>query len=129
MFKLYQEFNLLKSNVIFVGQSRFVDVTPHAIKSNCPCSIDGVPESKQSTTTLLVVSIRFCGDCRKVYPTAIGIGGKIESTLTVELMLSKVIEDINANNLTVRVVIADAPMRAKCRNVVGHSGYYVSEAN
>ena len=51
-------------------------------------SLDGVPESKQSLISLEVVSIRFHGPCKKVYPVCIGVAGRLSEGLTCKVTQS-----------------------------------------
>ena len=87
-------------------------------------SVDGVPETTKSRNLFTVVSIRFRGKCTNIYPLriAVTVGDKVN----VEELLSPVFAEIKSKNLEVDNVLADAPMRAKLRNAVSHSGYYVS---
>lgn len=92
-------------------------------------SMDAVPESKNSKTSLTVISVRFSGQCRKVYPISVGLGGRRKGSLDEIQMMQDVVEQMNKYNIDLRFVTADAPMRAKIRNTIGHGGYYVSDMN
>ena len=88
-------------------------------------SLDGVPESKSYSLTLEVLSVVFPG-CRDVYTLRVGYAKKGTERLDCSDMLLPVLEEINALHMDVKCIVADAPQRAKIRNMKQHNGYYVS---
>ena len=91
-------------------------------------SADGVPESKMSSISFTVISIRFAYGCR-VYPILIGYAGRESRKLDEETLCHQVLLDIKKAGLTVRDGLGDAPMRSKFRNAIAHNGNYVSCLN
>lgn len=88
-------------------------------------SMDGVSESKSSTISLDVYSIKFNG-CREVYPVKIvrPINKYPIDNLT---QFSSVLNAVLQLNLILHALIADAPKRAFARFCMMYSGRYSCE--
>jgi hypothetical protein len=88
-------------------------------------SLDGVPESKSNGTkvSLEVVSLRFRG-CHKIFPLSIiRLTEKGHQSLSAELILRPIIDEIKELALKVDYIVADKPERSLLRNQKGHSSY------
>lgn len=87
-------------------------------------SVDGVAESNSGGVSLDITTVRFVG-CRNVYPTATAKPRKgFANQLPGEEILVRVLKDIIDNEVKLRWVIADAPMKAKLRHQMGHRAAY-----
>lgn len=89
-------------------------------------SLDGVSETKSTTTSLDVYSLKFDG-CRDVYPLKIIrplSKHPIDHRKILELVLNPV---ISHPKLILKNFIADNPKRAFLRNSLQHSGRYSCE--
>lgn len=84
-------------------------------------SVDGVPEG-QCGGTLDIVSVAFPG-CRIVYTLQI-LRPAHGYAYCFEEMLDALVDEIRENGIVVRLVLADAPMRAKLRMQKNHNGRY-----
>ena len=88
-------------------------------------SVDGVSESKSTTTTLLVYSIKFRG-CRDVYPIKI-VRPLNKFKIDNQKEFCNVLDDINEEMLDLEVVVADNPMRSFVRNSMHHGARFGCE--
>jgi hypothetical protein len=83
--------------------------------------IDGVPLSKSSNKTSDIVSIRFAS-CYRIYPWIVTCPMNNYKLLARD-SLEPIIEQLKANGITLKHLIADAPVRAACRGIKCHGGY------
>lgn len=88
-------------------------------------SLDGVSESKSSTVSLDVYSIKFKG-CKDIYPIKI-IRPLNKAYIDEIKQLSSVISALIASQLIIQALIADNPKRAFIRNSLQHSGRHSCE--
>ncbi len=84
-------------------------------------AVDGVPETKSGGVSIDVLSVGFPG-CRIVYPLAILRPSRSGMSLPESIIFEPLLRDLTKCSLSVRLVIADAPKRAKVLGIVGHSG-------
>ena len=103
---------------------------PNFNPDNIVLALDGVPESRSnsgSVTSLEVIVARFEG-CQTVWPLEIYRAKRgAHFKLTQSLLLDPIVEQCLEMNLTVDSVVADAPLRAKIRSQVQHTGYYACD--
>lgn len=85
-------------------------------------SVDGVPEN-QVGNCVDILSIIFDG-CTNVYPVCVmkKICPKYDHKL--HDVLASFVKEVNECRVRLRLVLADAPMRAKIRGLKSHSGYH-----
>ena len=88
-------------------------------------SCDGVADSKSSSVTMDMYTLSF-PECRTVYPLA-AIRPDDKSSIHFQDELSIVLDDLKSNNIKIRNVLADNPMRALMRNCKNHAGYFSCE--
>ena len=88
-------------------------------------SIDGVSESKSTTNTMDVFSVRF-NKCRTIYPLKIvrPIG---KYKIDFQELLDDFLTDICSNRCPIHSFIGDNPMRARARASKAHSAYFACE--
>ena len=84
-------------------------------------AVDGVPETKSGGVSIDVLSVGFPG-CRLVYPLAILRPSRSGMSLPESIIFEPLLRELTRCSLSVRLVIADAPKRAKVLGIVGHSG-------
>ena len=102
----------------------------HSIKCNTNCSsvqlsCDGVSETKSTSTSLDVYSIKFNG-CRSIYPVTI-LKPICKNEINTNTILQSIINDIHHCSLTLDKFIGDNPKRALARNCLSHSSSYACE--
>ena len=87
-------------------------------------SVDGVPINRSSGTSMTVVAMRFKG-CRCVFPLGIYVP-QLHPTVELNLqdIMMPIIDDILDQDLTIAMVIADAPLRCKLRGCLNFNSYY-----
>ena len=124
-----------------IAEVKLRDVMDHFDKSHAHMphplsmvlSLDGVPESK-SGISLEVLSVKVEG-CARVYPLKVIRPTRQECKelprelkLNIHRKMSNVLEEINSlaqeGRATLRLVVADAPMRASIRMQKQHGAYY-----
>ena len=88
-------------------------------------SCDGVADSKSSSVSMDMYTISF-PECRTVYPLA-AIRPNDKSSIQFQDEFKVVIDDLKANNVNIRNVLADNPMRALMRNCKNHASYFSCE--
>ena len=82
-------------------------------------SLDGVSESKSTSISLDVYSIKFEG-CRDVFPFKI-IRPLTKETIDLQEQFSLVLQSLASHNLIILALIGDNPKRAFFRNSLQHS--------
>ena len=88
-------------------------------------SLDGVQESKSSTASIDVYSIKFNG-CRNIYPIRlVRTCGRFKYNEQEELR--KVLEDINNNGVIIDCAVFDNLKRSTCRCAKNHSARHGCE--
>ena len=88
-------------------------------------SLDGVSESKSTSTSLDVYSIKFKG-CREIYPVKI-IRPLNKNTIDLEYHFSSVLSDLLARNMELLFLVADNPKRSFMRYSMQHSAKFTCE--
>ena len=88
-------------------------------------SCDGVASSRSSSTSLDVFTVSF-PECANIYPL-VTIRPEDKKSFNFIDELSIILEDFKKNNVKIRNVIADNPMRALLRNCKNHSSYFSCE--
>ena len=88
-------------------------------------SLDGVSETKSTTTSLDVYSLKFKG-CREVYPVKI-IKPLNKFPVDQEYHFSSILSDLLANNLELLFMVADNPKRSFLRNALQHGARFGCE--
>ena len=88
-------------------------------------SCDGVADSNSSNVSLDVFSICF-PECSTIYPiTTIRPTKKSAVDLLSELTI--ILNELKEENVKIRNVFADKPMRSRLKNCKGHSAYHGCE--
>lgn len=88
-------------------------------------SIDGVSETKSTSVSLDVFSIKFDG-CRDIYPVKI-LRPLRKDSINQHEQLREVLEAIGEENLIIKNVVGDNPKRAFLRNSLQHSSKFACE--
>ena len=88
-------------------------------------SVDGVSESKSTSISLDVYSMKFKG-CREIYPIKI-VRPIQKGYIDHQQQFASVISEVKENNLKIESFIADNPKRAFIRNSMQHSSKYACE--
>ena len=88
-------------------------------------SLDGVSETKSTTVSLDVYSIKFDG-CRDVYPIKI-VRPITKEEIVNKIQFSDVLEAVLAANLLLKNMIGDNPKRAFPKDAFQHSGKFSCE--
>ena len=83
-------------------------------------SLDGVSETKSTTTNLDVYSLKFRG-CRDVYPVKI-IRQINKYKIDLQTEFGNVLDRISEQNLEIDFIVADNPKRAFLRNSLQAGG-------
>ncbi len=92
-----------------------------AVTQEVVLNVDGVPIGRTGRTQI-IVSLKFV-DCRSVYQLVNAIpAADCKKRLTVPFLLETVLRDLERLELSVKLISADAPMRAFLRNQKSHSG-------
>ena len=89
-------------------------------------SIDGVAETKSTSRSLEVMSLKFEG-CKEVYPCLISrpeVFQKKRMKDRFEGYISNFIEEMKSAGMVLQKLVLDAPERATCRKQKMHGGYY-----
>ncbi len=87
---------------------------------NVILSDDGIPESKSSSISFDCVSILFVG-CRNIYPLRI-VRPERGNKVALKVVYQELVRQLNALELRVVHVVADAPKRAQLRRIVRFNG-------
>ena len=93
--------------------------------ANVKLSLDAVSESKSTTVSLDVYSIKFDG-CRDVYPIKI-IRQIVKNVIDHQEQFSDVLNSIRVNNLRLHSLVADNPKRSFVKYCMQHSAKYACE--
>lgn len=88
-------------------------------------SLDGVNETRSTSVSLEVYSLKFQG-CRDVYPLRI-IRPIIKDTVNHHEVLKSVLDDISEQNLIIKNIVGDNPKRAFMRDSMQHSAKFAYE--
>lgn len=88
-------------------------------------SLDGMSESKSTSISLDVYSIRFIG-CRDIYPIKI-IRPIVRNHIDHQEQFASVINSIHAHNLKIHSLVADNPKRSFLKYCMQHSARYGCE--
>ena len=94
--------------------------------SHMQVSVDGVNETKSTSTSLEILSLRF-STCKNIYISVISrpqVHNKVAQKPTFECYLHSFIEEANELGITITLAVLDAPERATCRKVKQHGGYH-----
>ena len=94
-------------------------------KMQVDLSCDGVSDSNSSSVSMDIFTVSF-PECSTVYPLA--VLRPIEKTsISFNQEFARVIQDLKDNDIRIRNVRADNPMRAAMRNCKNHASYYSCE--
>ena len=88
-------------------------------------SCDGVADANSSGITMDMFTVSF-PECRTVYPL-VAIRPNDKSSINFQEELDRVLCDLKDNNVKIRNVLADNPMRALMRNCKNHASYFSCE--
>ena len=89
-------------------------------------SIDGVNETKSSSRSLEIVSIKF-DTCDQVYPCLISrpeVFQKKRMKERLDIYVSSILDEFSHEGLRLSKIVLDAPERAAARKQKQHGGYY-----
>ena len=92
-------------------------VCPH-FQKELDFSLDGVQESKSSSTSIEVYTISF-HQCRTVYPIRI-LRPNNKYKIDEQEHIRKVLNDINDNGCKLNTAVGDNPKRSRLRCALGH---------
>lgn len=87
--------------------------------------MDGVSETKSTTVSLDVYSIKFDG-CRDIYPVKI-VRPLNKFQIDNREQFSQVLRSVLSNNLILKAIVADNPKRSFVKFTVQHSGRFSCE--
>lgn len=88
-------------------------------------SVDGVSETKSTSVSLDVYSLKFNG-CKEIYPIKI-IRPLGKVTMNHKELFRDVLNDVMANELVIKTIVADNPKRAFLKEVLQHSAKFGCE--
>ena len=88
-------------------------------------SCDDVADANSSGVTMDMITVRF-PECRTVYPL-VSIRPIDKTSVNFLEELDKVLSDFKVNDVKIRNIICDNPMRALMRNCKNHASYFSCE--
>ena len=118
--KLYEVASVDAADILTIHESK----CPNPTKT-LNLSVDGVSESKSSTVSLDVFTMKM-RKCKTIYPCRIvrPIGRvKVSSNEHFE----KLLKDVEENNCSIDKLVADKPKRSDLKCIKNHSAYYPCE--
>ena len=113
--------NVLKIHSNMCRSHQQFDKGPMKINISC----DGVADAKSNSVTMDIFSVCF-PECSNVYPL-VTIKAEEKGSVSLLEQLTKITKEMILNNVILKHVLGDNPMRAMLRNCKNHSSYFSCE--